>query len=99
MEGVEISRPLCFLRGRIGMMPMDWGRPVVLGVGDAGRDGNVLPLLGLVLVGLVLLVRWLWGRTGQPRGQDSPLEILKRRYARGEITREEFESIRRDLLA
>jgi uncharacterized membrane protein len=33
------------------------------------------------------------------KADDSALEILKRRYARGEITREEFEAIRRDLLA
>jgi putative membrane protein len=28
---------------------------------------------------------------------DDPLEIAKRRYAQGEITREEFEQIQRDL--
>ena len=28
---------------------------------------------------------------------DSALEIARRRYARGEITREEFEQVRRDL--
>jgi len=53
----------------------------------------------LVLVGLVLLIRWLWVQA-QPitKADESALEILKRRYARGEITREEFEAIRRDLL-
>ena len=35
------------------------------------------------------------GRGPEP---DDPMEIAKRRYARGEITREEFESIRRTLL-
>lgn len=30
---------------------------------------------------------------------DSPLEILKRRYAEGKITREEFEQMKKDLLA
>jgi putative membrane protein len=54
----------------------------------------------LVLAGLVLLIRWLWVQARPTsRADESALEILKRRYARGEITREEFESIRRDLLA
>ncbi len=33
-----------------------------------------------------------------PARQEDPLEILKARYARGEITREEFEQMKRDLL-
>lgn len=30
-------------------------------------------------------------------GEDSPLEMVKKRYARGEITFEEFEQIKKDL--
>jgi len=29
--------------------------------------------------------------------QEDPIEIVKRRYARGEITKEEFEKIKKDL--
>lgn len=56
----------------------------------------------LVIVAGVLLVRWLWVE-GQPAARreagESALEVLKRRYARGEIDREEFETKKRDLLA
>ncbi len=54
-----------------------------------------------VIVGIVFLIRWLvvstrtGGRGGRP--EDSALEILKRRYARGEINKEEFEEKRKDL--
>ncbi len=54
---------------------------------------------GLIIVGAVLLARWLWdhGRsgTGPP---EAPLDLLKRRYARGEITKEEFDRIKQDLV-
>ena len=52
----------------------------------------------LVISGVVYLVRWLMGQgvTGRP---DSSLEILKKRYARGEISKQEFEDMRRDLQA
>lgn len=57
---------------------------------------------GLIFVAAVLAVRWLWaeGRS-VPRIEsgDSALDILKRRYARGEIDREEFEAKKRDLVA
>jgi len=75
-------------------MPWLWGVGMLLGMG-------VFVLFWvLVLGGLILLIRWLWVQ-GRPstRADESALEILKRRYARGEITREEFETIRRDLLA
>ncbi|GAB6061879.1 SHOCT domain-containing protein [Deferrisoma palaeochoriense] len=53
---------------------------------------------GIVGVGVVLAVRWFLAQ--QPRRRDeTPLEILKRRYAAGEISREEYERMRRDLEA
>ena len=58
-----------------------------------------LLLLALLIVAVVLAVRYL---TGWPRGDAGPgggraLEILKERYARGEIGKDEFETMRRDL--
>ncbi len=51
----------------------------------------------VVIVGVILLVRWFLGSSGITRGE-SALEILKKRYARGEINKEEFEERKRDLL-
>lgn len=62
----------------------------------------------LVLVAVVLLIRWLvtagGNRTPVSHGPqaghgtvESALDILKKRYARGEITKEQFELMRRDL--
>jgi putative membrane protein len=54
-----------------------------------------------VIVGIVFLIRWLvistaaGGRTAKI--EDSALEILKRRYARGEVNKEEFEEKKKDL--
>jgi putative membrane protein len=36
-------------------------------------------------------------QTGSAQTSQTPLEILKARYARGEITREEYEQVRRGL--
>lgn len=54
-----------------------------------------------VIAGLFLLIRWVaaTSRKGdRANGDDSPLEILKRRYARGEISKEEFERMKKELL-
>jgi putative membrane protein len=53
----------------------------------------------LVIVGIVVLVKWLVDQSSASKGtrDKSPLEILRERYARGEINREEFEQKKRDL--
>ena len=50
----------------------------------------------LFIVGLIVGIRWLIGK-GKEQKQDSALEILRERYARGEINKEEFEAKRKDL--
>lgn len=44
----------------------------------------------------VWIVRAIW-RSGEPRPSQTSLDIAKARYARGEITREQFEQLKRDL--
>jgi putative membrane protein len=66
----------------------------------------VLILLVLVIGGAAAAVVWFArqgsGRQGAGQGQDSrtgddALEILRQRYARGEIDREEFERMREEI--
>jgi putative membrane protein len=58
----------------------------------------------LFAAALVWIVRVVWDRRAVREGPgapgarpESPLEILQRRYARGEIDRAEFEEKRKDL--
>lgn len=54
---------------------------------------------GLVIWGIVALVRGLSGSRGSDSSKaDSALEVLKRRYARGEISKEEYEEKKKDLV-
>ncbi len=53
---------------------------------------------GLVIWGIVALVRGLGGsRDADSSTTDSALEVLKKRYARGEINKEEYEEKKKDL--
>ena len=74
------------------MHPMPW----MWGAWGLGMMVMMLVFWGLVITGVVLAIRWLTtGGAGGPRYR--ALEILRERYARGEIDKEEFESKRRDL--
>src|SRR5919108_4958649 len=69
-----------------GMHPM-WG---MWGAWGIGMMFMMLVFWGLIIVGLVLGLRWLATQGRQSRS-DAALDILRQRYARGEIDREEFE--------
>ena len=54
----------------------------------------------LIITGIVFLVRWIIGSTrdnSQDVSQDSPLAILKRRYASGEVDQETYERMKKEL--
>ena|SRR5712692_5936167 len=66
-----------------------------------GAGGLVMMLMmlvfwGLIIAGLVIGLRWVLGQ-GHPVRRDEALEILRQRYARGEIDKQEFETRKRDL--
>lgn len=52
----------------------------------------------LVIIAIAAGVWWMVRNVG-PGRRDDALDILRQRYARGEISREEYESRRRDLAA
>ncbi len=76
-----------------GMMSgQGWVRGLGMGLGGLA----MLAFWGVLIVGVVVLVRVLG--TGPARHWHvPPLDVLKRRYAAGEITREEYEQTRREL--
>jgi putative membrane protein len=76
-----------------------WGMHPMMFMWGAGGLVMMLMMLvfwGFVIAGLVLGIRWL-ARQGRGEGRDEALEILRQRYARGEIDKQEFETRRRDL--
>lgn len=50
----------------------------------------------LVIWGIVAFVQWL-AKQGSEKKEDTAMDILKERYAKGEMTKEEFESKKKDL--
>ena len=78
---------------------MGWGPHMMEWGGGWGMGVFMLIFWVVVIVGIAFLVKWVVAQSsGGSPGNDSPLEILKRRYARGEIDKTEFEEKKKDLL-
>ncbi len=80
-----------------------WG---MMGPGMMGGFGwmAIMPVLWIVVLGLIIwaVVVAVRGssesRSSDSSKADSALEVLKRRYARGEIDKEEYEEKKKDLV-
>lgn len=55
-----------------------------------------LILIVLLILGVLALIRYLSGGGGKRRGHDT-IDVLKERYAKGEITREQYKKMRTDI--
>ncbi len=66
---------------------------------DYGYGGTIMWIGMLLLLGVVIYILWLQKGAGdQKKGEgETPLDILKKRYARGEIDKEDFERMKKDL--
>jgi putative membrane protein len=97
MFSILIILPLisCFACAQGPNNPMgNWGHMMGYGYG-----GGFMWLIVLVLAGVVI---YFMLQSSKSKGSDgsiieTPLDILKKRYAKGEIDKEEFDRKKRDL--
>ncbi len=79
----------------IGPGMMNWG----YGMGWFGPIFMIIVPI-TIIVGIIFLIRWLIVSTDKSRGistGESAVDIIKKRYARGEIDKDEFETKKKDL--
>ena len=72
--------------------PMWW----MWGAWGIGMMLIMLLFWGAIIATVVFGIRWLL-RQGREQQSDSALEILRQRYARGEITKDDFERMKKEL--
>lgn len=88
---------------------MFWGHHMGT-MGGWGLLISAVLWIGLIALGIWLLARLFPAGGGSRRGdeqtgrrleeaarRETPLEIVQKRYARGEISKEEYETLRQDL--
>ena len=73
-----------------------------------GPGGGCGPMMGYGFGGMLMWIIWIaiigvliylimQATKGRGQAGETPLEILKKRYAKGEITKEEFDRMRKDI--
>jgi putative membrane protein len=74
----------------------EWGPMMHYGF---GYGGMFMWIIFLIVIGLLIyfIVQTQKTKGQTPTQNESPIDILKRRYAKGEIAREEYERMKKDL--
>lgn len=62
--------------------------------------GALSLLLGLIVIfvfalAITVAVKWAWRQN--PTDREGALEVLKKRYAKGEVSKDEYEKIKTDI--
>jgi len=85
---------IAFANGDESRCMLGWGHMMNFGLGGI----FMWAIFFIIIVGVLYLIV----QSNKPKSYDSsfienPIDILKKRYAKGEITKEEFEKMRKDL--
>ncbi len=71
----------------------NWGHMMNYG----GPGGGFMWLILLVVIGVVIYFVLQASKNSSGSTREAPLDILKKRYAKGEITKEEFDKMKADI--
>lgn len=72
--------------------------PLLLGggmMGGFGMMGGAMFLWPILLIGLIVVLVWGLGDRAETGDRDQAMTVLRERYARGELSEEEFDERRR----
>jgi len=60
----------------------------------------IITILGILFITLAVMLMIKLSKDNKPniRNKNTPLDIIKERYAKGEITKEEFDKVKKDLI-
>lgn len=110
---IGVALILILLVGLSLLIPYAWGRGLGFGMLGRGMVGGFgFPFMfvggiGMLLFWVLIISGVVWIIQSPPRSTEgagnymptveSPFDILKRRYAKGELSKEQFEEIKRDL--
>jgi len=85
---------LAFAHGYYDWHMGPWGH-----MGYFGFGGWIMWILFLIVIGVAayLIVQATRAKGPEIPSKETPMEILKKRYAKGEITKEQFDKMKKDL--
>jgi putative membrane protein len=91
---------LTMCSGPYGPMMGGWDRTGNYGCPFGfGYGGMIMGILFLILacVAIYFIVQSVKSKNGIRQTQESPIDILKKRYAKGEITKDEYDRMKKDI--